>query len=138
MRQLFVPATLVRLCISSSAFAATLSDVAGQVAINKGDGFQRVEGTTQARAGDLIVARQGGRANLTYEDGCLVKVRPGSPVRVSAKSPCNATYMLNGQSEPGFLRQLGPFFLGGAAVFTAFCISACDDDRGNGRISVSP
>jgi hypothetical protein len=138
MRQLLVPTFLVGLCIGWSAFAATLDGVTGNVVINRGDGFQRVVGTTKARAGDLIVAHATGRAILTYEDGCLVKIRPGPVVRVGAKSPCTAAYSLGGDynlkdggEPPGFISQLAPFGIGAAAAFTAFCISACgDDDEG--------
>jgi len=116
------------------ASAATLDSVTGQVAVNRGDGFRLVEGTVQTGAGDLIKAGPSGSANLIYADGCVVKVKPGSLLRVSAKSPCKATYYLGDQSDSGFIRQLGPFALGGAAVFTAFCISTCDNNgTGNNR-----
>ena len=75
--------------------------------------------TIQASAGDLISAGPAGSARLTYDDGCVARVRPNT----TATSPCQAGYLLN---NPGFVGQLGPFGIGAAAVFTAFCSSACD------------
>lgn len=138
MRQLVVPTLLVGLCIGPSALAATLEAVKGQVAINRGEGFRRVEGTIQAGAGDLVMASQGGSANLIYPDGCFIKVKPGSVIRVGVNSPCKATYALDGQENSGFVSQLGPFAIGGAAVFTAFAFSAFADDEGGGNRPASP
>lgn len=61
MRQLLVPTFLVGFCVGPSALAATLDAVKGQVAINRGEGFRRVEGTVQAGTGDLVMASQGGK-----------------------------------------------------------------------------
>ena len=134
MRLPCTPTLLVVLCLASPASAATLDQIDGLISINRGEGFLSIAETTQARTGDLISAGPSGTARLTYDDGCVVRIRPNTVVRVRSPSPCKAGYLLN---DP-FLSQLGPFALGGAAVFAAFCISACDDDGPNGRTSVSP
>jgi len=134
MRQLSIPTLLVGSCIAFSASAATLQDIKGHVAINRGEGFLPVTDAIEAGVGDLVRAGKGGSANLLYSEGCVVKVKAGSLVRVSAKAPCKATYYLGEQSDSGFISQLGPFALGGAAAFTAFCISTCDNNAtGNNR-----
>lgn len=81
-----------------------------------------------------------------YPDGCVINVRSGSVVRVGAKSPCKATYSLDGQSDQAFIRNLGPFALGAALAFTGFATSHFGDDErrraagdgGEGEAPVSP
>ena len=80
-----LPALAVGLLVSSSAFAASLEAVRGEVSINRGEGFKRVTGPTEARAGDLLMASPGGSAKLVYSDGCPVRVIPGTVVRVGAQ-----------------------------------------------------
>ena len=138
MRLLLLPALAAGLFVSSSAFAASLEAVRGEVSINRGEGFQRVTGPTKARAGDLLLASQGGSAKLVYSDGCPVRVIPGTVVRVGATSPCKATYYA-GLEEPERTLGIWPFVVGAGVVALVACIAECDDDDGrNGRNGASP
>ena len=130
---------------ATPALGASIQSIQGEISINRGDGFRAVTAPIQTRAGDLVRASRGSRAKVVYEDGCVVEVKGGAVVRVGTKSPCKTPYVLKddcvgGKSlckadvlNEGFVNNLGPFALGTAAAFTAFCISACDDDGGRNR-----
>ena len=134
MRLLFLSTLTVGLCVGSSAFAASLEAVQGEVSINRGEGFQRVTGPTEARAGDLLMASPGGSAKLVYADGCPVRVIPGSVVRVGAQSPCKATYYA-GLAEPAPTGWgIWPFVVGAGIVGIVACVAEfCDEENGVSR-----
>ena len=111
-----LPALAVGLFVSSSAFAASLEAVRGEVSINRGEGFKRVTGPTEARAGDLLMASPGGSAKLVYSDGCPVRVIPGTVVRVGAKSPCKAMYYAGLVAPPPGGLGIWPFLVGAPVV----------------------
>jgi hypothetical protein len=128
MARLLLPALAFGLLVNSSALAASLEEIRGEVTINRGEGFQRVSGPTEARAGDLLVANPGGSAKLVYSDGCPVRVVPGTVVRVGAKSPCKAMYYA-GLEEPERTLGIWPFVVGAGVVGIVACVAEmCDDD----------
>jgi hypothetical protein len=99
------------------------------VLINRGNGFQRVASSTQANAGDLIMASPGGSAKVVYPGGCVVNVKPGAVITVRDQSPCGQAMRLEGdcrQAGPcptGFISELGPFAIGAGGALTGFLIS---------------
>ena len=123
------------LILATPALGASVQSIQGEISINRGDGFRAVTAPIQTRAGDLVRAQRSSYAKVVYDDGCVVEVKPSRVVRVSAISPCKAGYVIGNQ---GFVNNLGPFALGTAAAFTAFCISACDDDDGGRSRPASP
>jgi hypothetical protein len=70
------------------ALAATVHAFDGHVSINRGDGFTHVAGDSTVHPGDLVMAGAHGGAEIVYDDGCRMKVDPGSVIRVSDTSPC--------------------------------------------------
>ncbi len=80
--------------------AATVDGISGPVFVNKGRGFQTVTAATQINPGDIVMARDGGRAEVIYADGCRTRVEAGQPVSVASSggikdggvelSPCAA------------------------------------------------
>jgi hypothetical protein len=77
-------------CMSLPSFAATLQPIEAEVFVNRGSGFQKVTGPTQANVGDTVMAGPVGAAQLVYEDGCKVSINPGGVVAVQELSPCLA------------------------------------------------
>ncbi len=73
-----------------SASAATVNVTEGQVLINRGQGFQQVEGSAEASPGEMIVTTPGGGAEIVYSDGCAVMIRLGSVYVIRSTSPCQA------------------------------------------------
>jgi hypothetical protein len=75
-------------CSSGTARAATLDGIEGQVLVNRGGGYKRVRGPVVLKAGDtIVVANRGGRAVVSYDDGCNVPVEFSSAVVAAAAGP---------------------------------------------------
>jgi len=92
--------------------AATVEPVQGDLSLNRGAGFQKIESRVQANVGDSVMVGAGGAANLVYSDGCQVNIQPGSVVSITPLSPCAS----------GSLAQDGGFNTGavvGTALFVA-------------------
>lgn len=84
-------ALMVLVCgiaFSTPALSATLSQVQGQVMVNRGQGFRPVTGPTNLSAGNSVMVSAGGSAQISYPDGCSSSVAVGSVVTVGAQSPC--------------------------------------------------
>jgi hypothetical protein len=94
---------------SLAASAAVIEGIQGKVSLNSGSGFRGITGNGSARPGDRVFASPGGSAEIVYEDGCRVRVEPGTVVKVYAKSPC-----IGGVDASGF--QPHDYLLAGAAV----------------------
>ena len=91
MRSLFIPiaaSVVVAISFASSAGAATLGSVQGDVLINQGTGFKPVKGGAELRVGDAVMLQPGAQAELNYIDGCKFPVQVGVVVHVGAQSPC--------------------------------------------------
>jgi hypothetical protein len=82
---------------------ASLSSIEGSVLINKGEEF--VEGTSGGTLGpgDRVMAMDGSSALLRFEDGCDVRVDPGTVVTMGEGSPCAGWPLLVEQVAPGGL-----------------------------------
>jgi hypothetical protein len=74
--------------MSSSALAASVEVVQGQVSLNRGAGYARVSGLTKAKAGDMVMASPNGRARVAYGNGCILEVEPGTVVTVPPEASC--------------------------------------------------
>lgn len=89
MRTTFRAVALVMsLIFGSAAHAATVKTIEGNVLINRGNGYERVSGTSQAKVGDSVMVSPNGVAQIIYADGCAVTVRPGSVRVVETRSSC--------------------------------------------------
>jgi hypothetical protein len=71
-----------------AALAATIQPVQGDLSVNQGQGFQKVNGRIEAKVGDSAMVSPGGSATVTYPDGCKVGVKPGAVVTIAPLSPC--------------------------------------------------
>lgn len=68
--------------------AATLSAQAGTVLVNQGDDFITATDAQALLAGDRVLVMEGGHAELTFADGCVLPLAAGSMLDVPAVSPC--------------------------------------------------
>ncbi len=75
--------------MSGAAFAQSLTDVSGNVLVNRGSGYVKSGSASGLATGDAVMARPGSSAVLRYADGCQVKVLPGKVTKVSGVSPCS-------------------------------------------------
>ncbi len=73
-----------------AAEAARLTPISGEILVNTGDGYQRIETATELKLGDSAIANPNAQASLSYPDGCVVNVVPGMIAWVERTSPCAA------------------------------------------------
>jgi hypothetical protein len=88
---MFMKLCLATACIAfvaSSAQAALVINAGGTVLLNQGKGFSEVATITEVHAGDRILVRGEGRAQIDYGDGCLVELSANQSAVVSASSGC--------------------------------------------------
>lgn len=85
---------LAALCIGcsflagSAAWAATIEPVNGDVSVNQGQGFQKLNSAFEAKVGDAVMVSPGGSAKVSYADGCAIALKPGAVMVIGALSPC--------------------------------------------------
>ena len=99
---------------ATATTGAIIEPVQGDLSLNHGQGFQKIDGRVQANVGDAVMVGPGGSANLVYPDGCQVTVQPGSVVNIAPLSPCTS----------GSLAQQGGFDVGAVAGTALFLLGA--------------
>jgi hypothetical protein len=101
---------------SLAARAATLEGLQGVVLVDRGGGFSIVNGPTQLKPGDSVIANPGGTAQIVYADGCRVPVNPGDVVATLQQSPCaGGNTQAPAASEGGSINTT-TWLVGGAVV----------------------
>jgi len=108
---------------AKDATVAQLGAVKGSVMIQQGGAFVKATQGSVLRAGDRIVAMEGGAAQLQYADGCAVGVGSTAMATVGAASPCSAgavqssqTAMFGDLDIVPLLLVLGILIAGGIAI----------------------
>jgi hypothetical protein len=79
--------------------AATVESVRGQLSVNKGLGFEPVNGRVVVKMGDSVMVSPDGAAIVTYPDGCKVDVQPGAVTTIVQLSPCASGSNAQDQSK---------------------------------------
>lgn len=99
----------------SACSAATIQPIKGDVSINHGQGFQKVDGATEAGEGDIVMVSPEGSAVVSYADGCKISLQPGMVMTIAPLSPCAAgSYAQDDQNHDN--RAWGYLFGAGAAA----------------------
>jgi len=113
-RRSFLRVSLIgcSLFLVSASWAATIEPVQGNLSLNRGQGFQPINGRVDANVGDSVVVGPGGAAAVTYSDGCKVSVQPGAVTTIAPLSPCASGSMADDNNNSN-----GLYFLGVAAGF---------------------
>ncbi len=86
----YLYSTLCLLVMAVQASAATVQPTAGQVYVDRGQGYVPVSGPTTVKPGDVVMVTAGGSAQVIYKDACAQAVSVGSVVVVAAVPPCAA------------------------------------------------
>lgn len=140
IRQVVVAASIALLGISGQAVAAQtakLANVSGSVLVNQDGRFVPAKGSTALRAGDRVLAMNGG-GTLTYANGCKTTVTPNSMVTVT-DSACGGEIVKAQYSEgqqgtyngqEGTYHRSGDFwvFVAFGLLTTAVTVAAFNDD----------
>ena len=118
---------VLSLVIGSAAHAVTVKTIEGNVQINRGNGYESVRRTAQAKVGESVMVSPDGVAQIIYEDGCTVTVEEGNVVLVGEQSPCveQATADGGGLLGAGHLFIIVPVV--GAIVGLVFLLKGDDE-----------
>ena len=89
MRPMTVIAPLMSIFLAStSAVAATVKPVHGTLLVNAGSGYKPLLVPMEVAGGSQVMANPGGRGEIAFADGCVLKVEPGQVVTIPHESPC--------------------------------------------------
>ena len=104
-------ALMLSALIAAPAFAedhaASLTAQQGTVLVNQGDEFVTAMPAQALNAGDRVLVMEGGTAQLTFIDGCVLALEEGSMLEVPAVSTCAGT-VANVQSiGPSYAQAVG-------------------------------
>lgn len=130
MHRLALAAFVIGTLFSWSASATGVELVAGQVSINRGDGYQPLVDWAPAFPGDLVMASPDGSGKIEYADGCVVEVTPGAVIAVQDKSPCGSG---GAGFKPGYLIG-GVLIAGGIAGGLVLLSGGSDDDNSASKL----
>src|ERR1700692_2387600 len=89
------------LLVGSACWAATVQSVQGSFYLNRGQGFQPVNGSVDANVGDSVMVSPGAIAVILYPDGCKVGVQPGAVTTITPASPCTNPFA----RDPAFAQE---------------------------------
>ena len=90
--------------------AASITAQQGTVLVNQGDEFVTATDAQALNPGDRVMVMEGGSAELTFTDGCVLPMEQGSMLEVPAISTCAGT-VANVQSiGPSYAQALGSGF----------------------------
>lgn len=99
------------LLLSTAAFAAdgtaTLGNQQGTVLVNQGEEFVTATEAQALKAGDRVMVMEGGSAEITFADGCVLPLAPGSMAVVPAASTCAGTVASVEQIGPTYAAAIG-------------------------------
>lgn len=108
---------------AAASWAAEVESGQGDLSVNQGQGFHKVDGRVDAHAGDSVMVSPDGSATVSYPDGCQVNVQPGSVMTIAPLSPCAAGSLAQAPPPNPYLVPMvlgGLFGAGlGAAIYEA-------------------
>ena len=87
--------------------AATVSGIEGTALVNQGEEFVTVADAQALQPGDQLMVMEGGKATLTFGDGCVVPVEAGSIVTVPAQSTCAGGVASTQRIGPQYAQAVG-------------------------------
>ena len=132
MKQKHVVGALCFMCValsSSSGWAsetATVDPSHGVVLINRGKGFNQIKRPVKVKVGNSVMVGPGGSAVIAYNDGCTVKVEPGTVKTVASLSPCASDS--SAAADPSYSQTVNGNYVfwgifGGTGAFIGYEIS---------------
>ena len=110
------------LLTGSAAWAATVEPVKGDVSVNQGQGFKKLNSAFEAKAGDAVMVSPGGSAKVSYADGCAIALKPGAVMVIAALSPCASGSYAQEDDRNNNNNNTGLFVAGGLAAVTGVII----------------
>jgi hypothetical protein len=99
------------LALLGPASAAILEDVSGKVLLNSGNGYKGTSTGAFVQAGDRVL-NSTGSAVIVYDDGCKVRVKPGTIATVKQNVTCHGAAEIEAVDNIG----IDPIIIGGVIV----------------------
>ena len=87
--------------------AASLTAQQGTVLVNQGDEFVTATEAQVLNPGDRVMVMEGGSAELTFTDGCVLPLEAGSMLEVPALSTCNGAVANVQNIGPSYAQAVG-------------------------------
>jgi len=117
-----------------SAQAALLTNVSGDVFVNRGQGFVAIAAPTTLEEGDRVRTSAGGSAQVVYNENCAVSLSAGQAFVVRNPSAiCNQPASNNAANNPFAGGNAPVLIIGGLAVAggigLAVALGGDDDDK---------
>lgn len=82
-----------------AAPVASATAVTGSVQVNQGERFVPLQAGQALRAGDRIMTLVDGSTTLTYEDGCILKIKPENLISVPERCNDEVAALTPGNSQ---------------------------------------
>ncbi|MCX7034406.1 MAG: hypothetical protein NT046_10610 [Arenimonas sp.] len=99
------------LLLSTAAFAAdgtaTLVNQQGTVLVNQGEEFVTATQAQALKAGDRVMVMEGGTAQISFADGCVLPLASGSMAVVPETSTCAGAIANVEQIGPSYAQAVG-------------------------------
>ena len=92
---------------AAQATAAVLGNHQGTVLVNQGEEFVTAAQAQVLIAGDRVMVMEGGTAEITFADGCVLLLASGSMVVVPATSTCAGSVAAVEQIGPTYAQAVG-------------------------------
>ncbi len=113
--------------VAAACSAATIEPIQGDLSVNQGQGFQKVDSRIDANVGDMVMVSPNGSATVSYPDGCHVNVQPGAVMTIAPLSPCaSGSYaqdqsgsLISGNPTAGLIIGAGAAGLVGFGIYEA-------------------
>lgn len=147
-------ALILTALIAAPAFAAepaaSLSAQEGTVLVNQGEQFITATEAQVLNAGDRVMVMEGGAAEITFTDGCVLPLAAGSMVEVPALSTCAGNVANVQNIGPSYAQAVGsrssnrnaaaPWVFGAWALGIAIALQEDEsfDGTPGGVVPVSP
>lgn len=104
-------ALILSALVAAPAFAAdpaaTLTAQQGTVLVNQGDEFITATEAQALQAGDRVMVMEGGSAEITFTDGCVLPLVSGSLVDVPEISTCAGAVAAVQNIGPSYAQAVG-------------------------------
>jgi hypothetical protein len=119
---IFVATSLLASSTLAAESVATLSNTQGIVSVNQGEEFVAAQSGQALMAGNRIMVGDNGSGTLTFNDGCVLTLDPGTIITVPEISTC-AGGMVNVQ-KVGSTRAVGAVAEASSATKTAIIVGS--------------
>lgn len=109
----------------TTASAATVDQVKGDVQVNVGNGFSPIQGAVQVPPGAAVMAAPGSSARIIYANNCFVDVAPGQVITVVPDDQCVPAAGAGGLN--GLQLGLGAALIAGGIGAVVIIVNKSDD-----------